>query len=66
MAIILNAVRCKGCDEVIYSKTRHDFKFCKCGSVAVDGGTAYIKRSVKPNTEYDELSMSPDDMYALG
>ena len=65
MTIILNAARCKLCDEVIYSKYQHDFKFCKCGAVAVDGGTAYIKRAIMPDGDYTELSISPDYMYAL-
>jgi len=34
--IIRNAIRCKKCGEVIESKTVHDFKFCSCGSCAVD------------------------------
>lgn len=64
MTIILNAIRCKRCDKVIYSRYRHDFNFCKCGAVAIDGGTAYLKRSGDP-TSYIELSTSPDYMYAL-
>ena len=38
--IIRNAIRCKKCGDVIESKTIHDFKFCGCGSCAVDGGFA--------------------------
>ncbi|WP_144509831.1 hypothetical protein [Bacillus sp. FJAT-22090] len=40
-----NRVRCKHCDDIIESYDRHDFKFCKCGKVAVDGGLAYAKCS---------------------
>jgi len=36
--ILVNKIRCKKCGEVIESADRHDFKFCKCGAVAVDGG----------------------------
>ena len=36
--IIRNAIRCKKCGDIIESKTVHDFKFCSCGSCAVDGG----------------------------
>lgn len=39
-----NAGRCKKCNDTIESKHRHDFVRCKCGSIAVDGGTAYLKR----------------------
>ena len=43
--ILVNKIRCKRCNDVIESTHRHDFKFCKCGAVAVDGGTDYLKRS---------------------
>ena len=33
-----NAIQCTVCDDVIESKHRHDFKWCSCGSCAVDGG----------------------------
>ena len=42
--IIRNAIRCKKCGDVIESKTVHDFKFCSCGSCAVDGGHDYLRR----------------------
>lgn len=42
--IFINAAVCKKCGDYIRSKHRHDFKFCSCGSVAVDGGSHYAKR----------------------
>lgn len=39
-----NRIRCKLCKDVIESLTEHDFKRCKCGAVAVDGGQDYRKR----------------------
>lgn len=55
--IVKNAIRCKYCGEVIESKSIHDYKYCSCKSVAVDGGHEYLKRSFK-NTkdDYEELS----------
>ena len=52
--IIYNAIRCKKCGEIIESKHRHDFKFCKCGTVAVDGGHDYLRRIGK-DEDYEEL-----------
>lgn len=34
--IIGNKIKCKKCGDVIESVSVHDFKFCKCGVVAVD------------------------------
>ena len=42
--IIRNKIRCKKCGEIIESFSVHDFKFCKCESVAVDGGHEYLRR----------------------
>ena len=42
--IIQNELECTKCGDIIYSAYRHDFKYCKCGSVAVDGGMNYIRR----------------------
>lgn len=45
MKIIRNVIKCNKCGDVIESNSVHDFKFCSCGSVAVDGGHEYLKRS---------------------
>lgn len=42
--IISNKIQCKHCGDIIESKTVHDYKTCKCGKVAVDGGLYYLKR----------------------
>ena len=53
--IIKNRIRCKHCGDVIESKSTHDFKFCSCGKVAIDGGHSCLKRSGNPN-DWEELS----------
>lgn len=42
--IISNQIKCKICDNEIYSAYCHDFKSCKCGAVSVDGGQDYLRR----------------------
>jgi len=42
--IWINEAKCKKCGDVIVSNNRHDFKRCKCGAIAVDGGSWYAKR----------------------
>lgn len=55
--IKVNKIRCKRCGDVIESKTVHDFKFCKCGAVAVDGGKEYLRRCfINTEDDYEELS----------
>lgn len=53
--ILVNKIKCKKCGEVIESTDRHDFKVCKCGAVAVDGGTDYLRRCGDRN-DWEELS----------
>lgn len=42
--IVTNKVKCLLCDTEVESKHRHDFKSCKCGNIAADGGKEYIRR----------------------
>lgn len=53
--IIRNTIRCKKCGNVIESTYAHDFKFCSCGAVAVDGGKDYLRRCGNQE-DFQELS----------
>lgn len=61
MKILLNKIRCNKCDDEIESKSVHDFKFCKCGAVAIDGGLYYLRRLGKSKNDYTELSLYIDE-----
>ena len=54
--ITRNKIQCLHCKEIIESVHTHDFRFCKCGTVAVDGGKSYRKRMYNKDTDYIELS----------
>lgn len=41
--IIINRIKCAHCGEILVSNNRHDFKFCSCKTVAVDGGNTYLR-----------------------
>lgn len=43
--VYINAAVCLKCKDYIRSKNRHDFVFCSCGSIAVDGGSWYCRRA---------------------
>ncbi len=58
--ILQNQIRCKRCGDEPYSTYRHDFRFCKCGAVAVDGGMVYLKRTGNPE-DYEDLSHEMED-----
>ena len=54
-AIIVNSVTCKKCNTLIVSNHIHDFRWCPCGNVAVDGGKSYLKRSLAEGAETDSF-----------
>ena len=36
-------IKCLKCLDTIQSFDRHDFKWCSCGNVFIDGGFDYIR-----------------------
>lgn len=55
ISIITNKIKCKRCGNIIESSSVHDFKFCKCRAVAVDGGHDYLRRCGN-REDWEELS----------
>ena len=57
--ILVNKIQCKKCKDIIESKHVHDFKWCTCKSIAVDGGLEYLRRvgSLEDIIELSEFEM---------
>lgn len=51
-----NRCQCRVCDDIIESKTRHDFVRCRCGAIFTDGGTAYVRRGANSLDDIIDLS----------
>ncbi len=45
--MLVTAIQCSNCKDIIYSRAHHDMNYCKCGMVAIDGGREYNKVSFK-------------------
>lgn len=43
-----NQARCLKCGTVITSTHRHDFRYCQCKAIFVDGGNDYWRRGGEP------------------
>ena len=54
--LIRNAIKCNYCGDVIESKHTHDFKWCSCETVFIDGGLEYSRRGFK-NSQDDFTDM---------
>ena len=39
----VQAIVCPKCGDTLFSRARHDFRYCSCGEVAVDGGFDYVR-----------------------
>lgn len=59
MKIKRNIIQCKKCNDIIESTYTHDFKWCKCRAIFIDGGKEYVRcggnlEEMKFLTEYEE------------
>ena len=54
---VRHAMYCKKCFDTVESKSCHDFQFCNCGSVGVDGGTAAGNRVLGKLTDMEDRRM---------
>jgi hypothetical protein len=64
-AILINAIRCLKCQDLIVSLHIHDHKWCSCGNVAVDGGKSYLKRCIAKGSDLNYVEESIVLDYAL-
>lgn len=58
MKILKNCIQCKRCQDMIESKSTHDFVTCPCGTCSVDGGLEYLRRVANGKECYIELSVT--------
>ena len=59
----VNGIKCKRCGRGLYSRARHDFRSCPCGSgVAIDGGRDYTRVSF---VEYEDFEAADFEIEAL-
>lgn len=62
LVIISNRAQCRLCGDIIESLHRHDFKWCGCGEIYVDGGRAYLRRGAVDPNNIIELSETYDKL----
>jgi len=56
----MSAIKCKHCGDVITSTHVHDFKYCKCGKVFIDGGDEYLRYGFPASPWQDHLEIIKD------
>ena len=56
--MIIKAYRCKTCEDILFSRAKHDYRTCSCGKVAVNGGIEFLQvRSMNQYPEKVELDI---------
>ena len=64
--LTVNAIMCEDCRSIIWSIHQHDFRYCKCQKIFIDGGRNYTRigySNKRPRTlqirinEYDEIDL---------
>lgn len=38
----IRAIRCNKCKDIIYSRLKHDMRYCSCKECFIDGGSSII------------------------
>lgn len=53
----IKAIQCSKCKDIIYSRARHDMRWCTCKNCAIDGGQTGYTHLVGDNFEWVDLKV---------
>ena len=61
----IQTVQCPKCKDIIYSRARHDYRYCSCGAIFVDGGLDYLRYGGDDNIEISviDLDVTEKELY---
>lgn len=66
--MIVNAIKCPECGDTIFSRTRHDCRWCGCGGSGIDGGRECVRimgRQIEQLEQFDiEVDATPAQLFA--
>lgn len=54
--MLVTAIKCKKCGDIIYSRMVHDYRSCSCESCAIDGGFDYC-RIIGKGEDWDMMEL---------
>lgn len=60
--ITVTTIQCPRCGDKIYSRTRHDFHYCSCGKVFVDGGFDYLRYGWDNDIQQQDIKIEKLDI----
>jgi len=64
----VTCIKCDKCGDIIYSRAVHDFHYCGCGEIYIDGGLDYTRfgsigempKQFKLNVDADRATLYDD------
>lgn len=62
----VRVAECPLCGDIVYSRCRHDMRWCTCNNVYVDGGIDYFKygwKAKKPTNWVLRIKANKTDLY---
>ena len=61
----VTCIECPNCKDIIYSRAHHDFHYCSCERVAIDGGFDYVRILGEGGRTFSKFIMGVDktDLY---
>lgn len=51
----ISAIECPKCHDIIWSRAVHDFHYCSCRAVSIDGGFDYCHFGWQPEVDRPEI-----------
>lgn len=61
--MIVTVAICPDCKNKVYSRARHDYRTCPCGSVSIDGGHDYTRISGNPIIKRININHSREELF---
>lgn len=67
MSVTVTTAQCPTCKDIIYSRANHDFRYCSCGEIFIDGGLEYVRVGGKDLGTIEmgtlEIDATPKELY---
>lgn len=55
LPIVATGLMCPKCDDIIFSRANHDYHYCTCGSISIDGGFEYLRFGWANDINLDDI-----------
>ena len=67
MDTVITGIICPLCKSLIYSLSHHDFRYCKCEAVFIDGGREYTRVGHLPGLQvrWVDVEFRDNQVYSI-